>query len=70
MGDFNVVRCEGERKGSSFDKGKFDNFNNFINLSNHLNLSLGGKKYTSVGQGGANLSKMVRFMVSRELLDI
>lgn len=70
MGDFNAVRCENESKGSYFDKGKGVDFNNFINHSNLLDLSLGGKKFTWIGQGGVKLSKLDMFLVSRELYDI
>lgn len=70
MGDFNVVRCESERKGSLFDKGKAEDFNNFINQANLLYLSLGRKKFTWIGQGGEKLSKFDRFLVSSELCDV
>lgn len=52
INDFNAVRCESERKGSNFDEGKTEDFNKFISQSNLLNLSLGSKKYTWIGQGG------------------
>lgn len=63
MGDFNVVRSESEKKGSLFYKAKAEDFNNFINHANLLDLSLGCKKFTWIGQGGAKLSKLDRFLV-------
>lgn len=46
-GNLNIVPCDGERKGSSFEKGKAEDINNFINLSELQDLSsLGRKKFS------------------------
>lgn len=66
MGDFNAFRHEGERKGCIFDKGKADDFNDFVNRANLQDITLGVSMYTWVGQGGGKM--LDRFLLSRELL--
>lgn len=41
LGDFNAVKHEGERKSSHFDKGKADNFNDFVKKANLQEISFG-----------------------------
>lgn len=67
--DFNAVRNEGERKGSMFDIGKAADFNCFIDQNELHELRLGAWKYTWIGYGGLKLSKLDRFLLSRELID-
>lgn len=46
FGDFNAVRSKEEHKRSLFDKGKADDFNNFICHNDLQEMSLGGWKFT------------------------
>lgn len=70
MGDFNVVREAGERKGSIFNGRKALAFNEFINLAQLKEVGMGIKGYTWIDRGGSKLSKLDRFLLSRELLDV
>lgn len=69
MGDFNVVRQERERKGSTFNGRKASDFNEFINSAGLMEVGMGIRKYTWIDREGSKLSKLDRFLISRELLD-
>lgn len=70
MGDFNVVRREDERKCSHFYQRRAAKFNEFINAAGLLELQMGGRKFTSIGMGGSKLSKLDRFLVFSDLLNV
>nr|GEU86157.1 RNA-directed DNA polymerase, eukaryota, reverse transcriptase zinc-binding domain protein [Tanacetum cinerariifolium] len=46
LGDFNEVRTEQERFGSTFNIQRANAFNNFISLAGLVDLPLGGYSYT------------------------
>ncbi|KAJ9567980.1 hypothetical protein OSB04_003946 [Centaurea solstitialis] len=69
-GDFNEVRCEEERKGSIFDPRGARHFNNFITTSSLLDVKLGGRKFTWMNSSCTKLSKLDRFLVNSEFVDI
>lgn len=46
LGDFNMVREEGERFGSNFNASHADIFNDFISNSSLIDVPLGGYKFT------------------------
>lgn len=69
MGDFNVVRNAGERKGSTFHQRHRAEFNDFINAADLQDMKLGGRRYTWIGIRGTKLSKLDRFLVSSNLLN-
>lgn len=64
FGDFNVVRKKKERRCCLFDPAKADDFNPFISRNDLLEVSMGARKFTRVGQGGSKLSKLDRFLLS------
>lgn len=70
MGDFNSVRNEEERRGCTVHKRRAADFNAFIKATDLQELHKGGRRFTWVGQGGLKLSKLDRFLLSRELLDL
>lgn len=70
MGDFNSVRKPDERMGFIFDHRRVGDFNAFISATNLQEPHMGGRRFTWVGQGGLKLSKLDRFLVSRELLEL
>lgn len=70
MGDFNVVRCAEEREGCSFNLTRATDFNNFINAAQLIEPLLGAKRFTWIGYGGSKLSKLDRFLLSKEFYDI
>lgn len=70
MGDFNSVRNEGERFGCTFHQRREENFNAFIKVTDLQELHMGGRRFTWIGPGGLKLSKLDRFLMSRELSEI
>lgn len=70
MDDFNSVRTEDERFGCLFNPGRAAGFNAFISASDLQELHMGCRRFTWVGPGGMKLSKLDRFLLSRDLNDI
>lgn len=68
MGDFNVVRNQDERKGSTFYHLRATTFNEFIHSAGLLDMNLGGRRFTWIGMGGTKLTKLDRFLISPALL--
>ena len=72
-GDFNVVRREDERKGIqgfSSQKKEIDGFNRFIESNSLLDIPRVGKKYTWFKANGTAKSRLDRFLVSEEWLQL
>nr|GEV03034.1 RNA-directed DNA polymerase, eukaryota [Tanacetum cinerariifolium] len=67
-GDFNEVRSEQERFGSSFNSQGANAFNNFIAMSGLINLPLGGYSYTWAHKSASKMSKLDRFLISEGLM--
>ena len=70
FGDMNVVRNENKRFGSIFSQIEADHFNSFIDLTCLIDLPIGGRLYTWMNKAGTKLSKLDRFLISDEVLEI
>ncbi|GJZ30990.1 RNA-directed DNA polymerase, eukaryota [Tanacetum coccineum] len=68
MGDFNEVRTEQERFGSTFNIQGDNASNNFIYLAGLVDLHLGGYSYTWAHKSASKMSKLDRFLISKDLL--
>nr|KAJ0210611.1 hypothetical protein LSAT_V11C400216830 [Lactuca sativa] len=64
FGDFNEVRAECERLGSSFCISSANHFNNFISSVGLIDLQMGGRRFTYMSSDGGKHSKLDRFLVS------
>ncbi|CAI9264957.1 unnamed protein product [Lactuca saligna] len=64
FGDFNEVRSECERLGSSFCISSANHFNNFISNAGLIDLQMGGRRFTYMSSDGGKHSKLDRFLVS------
>nr|GEW86379.1 RNA-directed DNA polymerase, eukaryota, reverse transcriptase zinc-binding domain protein [Tanacetum cinerariifolium] len=69
FGDMIVVRNENERSGSIFSRQDADNFNSFIDNSGLIDLPLGGRLFTCINKSGTKLSKLDRFLISKEVAE-
>ncbi|GJZ26721.1 RNA-directed DNA polymerase, eukaryota [Tanacetum coccineum] len=69
FGDFNVVRNQEERSGSSFNVGEENVFNDFISRVGLFDFPLGGRRFTRFGKNGNKASKLDRFLVSNNFFD-
>ena len=69
-GDFNAVRNEDERKGTSTrgQRKEILGFNNFIVRNFLVEIPIVGKKYTSFKTNGSTKSRLDRVLVSEEWL--
>ena len=67
-GDFNKVHYPEERQASNFDARGAKLFNDFIDVTNLVEPSLGGRKFTWSRADGSKASKLDRFLVSTTLL--
>ncbi|GJS68260.1 RNA-directed DNA polymerase, eukaryota [Tanacetum coccineum] len=70
FGDFNVVRYQNERSGTMFCHQSADDFNNFIDLNDLVDVHMGGRKFTRIGEHGRKMAKLDRFLVSEGVLDL
>ncbi|GJX14049.1 RNA-directed DNA polymerase, eukaryota [Tanacetum coccineum] len=70
MGDFNEDRSEHERFGSLFNVQGVNAFNNFISMSNLIDLPLEGYDFTWAHKTANKMSKLDRFLISRGLLSL
>nr|GFA35611.1 hypothetical protein [Tanacetum cinerariifolium] len=70
FGGFNLVRLSDDRKGSNFLQIDADVFNDFIHRSGLVELQMGGRRFTRISRDGAKLSKLDRFFVSSELINL
>jgi len=72
VGDFNSIRCPGERRnvGCNVDhNSEMRRFNEFIKSSELIDLPMLGRKFTWYKPNGLIKSRIDRFLVSREWLD-
>ncbi|GJV61243.1 RNA-directed DNA polymerase, eukaryota [Tanacetum coccineum] len=67
MGDFNEVRYEHERFGSTFNSQGANAFNNFISLAGLIDLPLEGYTFTWAHKSASKMSKLDRFLLSEGL---
>nr|GEW69524.1 RNA-directed DNA polymerase, eukaryota [Tanacetum cinerariifolium] len=70
MGDFNEVRSEHERFGSTFNRQGDIAFNNFISLACLIDLSLEGYAFTWAHKSASKMSKLDRYLISEGVLDL
>ncbi|XP_068486341.1 uncharacterized protein [Phaseolus vulgaris] len=72
-GDFNVVRRADERKGirgHSSQRKEMEGFNNFIEANGWVDIPCVGKKFTWFKANGTAKSRLDRFLVSEEWLQV
>nr|GFB41899.1 RNA-directed DNA polymerase, eukaryota [Tanacetum cinerariifolium] len=68
LGNFNEVRTEQERFGSSFNIQGANAFNKFISLAGLVDIPLCGYSYTWAHKSASKMSKLDRFLISEGLL--
>ncbi|GKA38867.1 RNA-directed DNA polymerase, eukaryota [Tanacetum coccineum] len=68
MGDFNEVRTEAERFGSTFNIRGVATFNSFISTGGLVEVSLGGYSYTRAHKSATKMSKLDRFLIYENLM--
>ncbi|XP_071694529.1 uncharacterized protein [Rutidosis leptorrhynchoides] len=69
-GEFNEVREEEERFNSVFISSRANKFNSFIKDNGLVEIPLGGRKFTRVCDNGFKLSKLDRFLASKNFLNL
>ncbi|GJW30095.1 putative RNA-directed DNA polymerase, eukaryota, reverse transcriptase zinc-binding domain protein [Tanacetum coccineum] len=67
-GDFNEVRIESERCGFIFSHYDAQAFNSFIDRSGLIEIPMGGRLYTWMNKAGSKLSKLGRFLLSKDVV--
>ncbi|GJS81526.1 RNA-directed DNA polymerase, eukaryota, reverse transcriptase zinc-binding domain protein [Tanacetum coccineum] len=67
--DMNVVRNENKSSGSLFSQQDADSFNSFIDNSGLIDLPLGSLLFTWIKKAGTKLSKLNRFLISKEVAE-
>ncbi|GJS24794.1 RNA-directed DNA polymerase, eukaryota [Tanacetum coccineum] len=68
MGDFNEVRYDHERFGSSFNTQGAKAFNHFISQAGLVDIPLEGYSFTWAHKSASKMSKLDRFLISDGLL--
>ncbi|GJW19403.1 RNA-directed DNA polymerase, eukaryota, reverse transcriptase zinc-binding domain protein [Tanacetum coccineum] len=69
FGDLNEVRNESERFGSLFSRPDVQCFNSFIDETNLVEVTMGGRRYTWMNKSGTKMSKLDRFLMSNDILN-
>ncbi|GJQ96353.1 RNA-directed DNA polymerase, eukaryota, reverse transcriptase zinc-binding domain protein [Tanacetum coccineum] len=67
--DLNEVRNESERFGSLFSRPDAQCFNSFIDETNLVEVTMGGRRYTWMNKSGTKMSKLDRFLMSNDILN-
>nr|GEV81005.1 RNA-directed DNA polymerase, eukaryota, reverse transcriptase zinc-binding domain protein [Tanacetum cinerariifolium] len=70
MGDFNEVRSEHERFGSTFNRQGANAFNNFISSACLIDLPLEGYVFTWAHKSASKMSKLDRYLILEGVLDL
>ncbi|GJX17035.1 putative RNA-directed DNA polymerase, eukaryota, reverse transcriptase zinc-binding domain protein [Tanacetum coccineum] len=70
FGDMNAVRNEQERVDSIFNNIEADYFNSFIDATGLVDLPIGGRCFTWMNKAGTKLSKLDRFLISEDVIDL
>ncbi|GKD31485.1 RNA-directed DNA polymerase, eukaryota, reverse transcriptase zinc-binding domain protein, partial [Tanacetum coccineum] len=70
FGDMNEVRSVHERYGSLFSRNEAEVFNSFINNASLIDLPMGGHSFTWMNKTGTKLSKLDRFLISKDVLSL
>nr|GEY20337.1 RNA-directed DNA polymerase, eukaryota [Tanacetum cinerariifolium] len=69
MGDFNEVRSEHERFGSTFNRQGVVAFNKFISSTSIIDLPLQGYAFTWAHKSASKMSKLYSYFISEGVLD-
>ncbi|GJV42343.1 putative RNA-directed DNA polymerase, eukaryota, reverse transcriptase zinc-binding domain protein [Tanacetum coccineum] len=69
FGDFNEVRFNYERLGSTFYQTQADNFNNYIINNDLIELPMGSRLFTWMNKAGTKLSKLDCFLLSDNVIE-
>ncbi|PWA67398.1 RNA-directed DNA polymerase, eukaryota, Reverse transcriptase zinc-binding domain protein [Artemisia annua] len=67
--DLNEVRDEFERYSSTFSRSEADCFNSFIEVTNLVEMPMGGRRFTWMNKSGTKMSKLDRFILSESILN-
>lgn len=70
LGDFNDVREEKEKRGSTVDARTTKKFNEFIINNNLTDVKIGGCEFTWIKGGGSKLSRLDRILVNSNFGDV
>ncbi|XP_071739279.1 uncharacterized protein [Rutidosis leptorrhynchoides] len=70
FGDWNAVRNVNERQGTKFCNLDTLKFNDFIESSSLYEVPLGGLEFTWRNKSGTNLSKLDRFFITNNILNV
>ncbi|XP_071688852.1 uncharacterized protein [Rutidosis leptorrhynchoides] len=65
-GDYNEVKDKTERQNCEFVEGRATWFNEFIDKTNLIDVSMGGKRFTRICDNCIKFSKLDRFLVSEK----
>ncbi|XP_071699116.1 uncharacterized protein [Rutidosis leptorrhynchoides] len=69
-GDFNEVRDSSDRINSQFHPFRAERFNKFIRENNLIDIPISGKRFTRVSDDGVKLSKLDRFLVTENFINL
>ncbi|PWA87257.1 hypothetical protein CTI12_AA133950 [Artemisia annua] len=69
FGDLNKVRDEPEHYGSTFSRSEADCFNSFIQVTNLVEMPMGGRRFTWMNKPGTKMSKIDRFILSESIIN-
>ncbi|GJX37278.1 RNA-directed DNA polymerase, eukaryota [Tanacetum coccineum] len=67
---FNAVRKNDKRDGCAFDEGEANAFNDFISRVGLFDFPLNGRRFTRFDKNGTKVSKLDRFLVTHNFLDL
>nr|GEU64420.1 RNA-directed DNA polymerase, eukaryota, reverse transcriptase zinc-binding domain protein [Tanacetum cinerariifolium] len=69
FGDLNEERNESACYGSIFSSSKADFFNSFIDVTNLVDMPMGGRRFTWMNKSGTKISKLYRFILSELIIN-
>ncbi|GKE02633.1 RNA-directed DNA polymerase, eukaryota, partial [Tanacetum coccineum] len=69
FGDLNEVSNESERFGFLFSRPDAQCFNFFIDETNLVEVTMGGRRYTWMNKSGTRMSKLDRFLMLNDILN-
>ncbi|PWA44094.1 endonuclease/exonuclease/phosphatase [Artemisia annua] len=69
FGDLNEVRDESERYGYTFSRSEADCFNPFIEVTNLVEMPMGGRRFTWMNKSRTKMSKLDRFILSESIIN-
>ncbi|XP_071731689.1 uncharacterized protein [Rutidosis leptorrhynchoides] len=69
-GDFNEVREFSDRLNCVFNQSRATRFNEFIARNNLIEIPINGRKFTRISDNGAKFSKLDRFIVNDNFINL